>query len=608
MVHVRAGRMGRVPPNFLLAVKVLMTTQRPFTHLILFTLVASLALLGGCASEGTKGAAGADGTIAVPSADTLTITASKDNHTTLGTITQAYTVVGLDNDTAAARERYYMYEGTSSTAKSVYWNISTTPTGLRSTGAFTNGVLDTRHKTADNITLSVSSASLNASNGSISHLIVCRGNEAGDASSCSAGALKDRGAGSAGKVVTTGDAKAFMVVPYGTSNFVSIRDNTTAVHVYNITDTKATANPAYGSTIAITTGSTGTGQFTSVVSNAGVMNNADPEDATGYANLGTGHTVDAIESNGTTYYATINGSDSDNISGAVYSYTSSGESTFVDNITYPNSTAGVGNKLVLAGTDVSSGDTIFAVTNHRGDNRTVSAYKLTSSTSTLWGTDNLTTGINAGDNASRTETMGFCADARYMSASGANTQDSSGDNATFFVAWPADNGSRYNIDSLSTPGGTWGTPTVFTANSDNTTASMCDMVVTKDTNDNGTLYLAAKMTKDNVTVYKVTNIDSLAAGNLSHLGSFQVTDNVTSLKVGHDSDDNSTVIVVNDNGNIELWRNYENGTADNFTHISAADSTGVSGDRVSLAVQPSKYAIGYMDSNDNASIKIWYDE
>ena len=49
--------------------------------------------------------------------------------------------------------------------------------------------------TTDNLTLTLAAHTLYVSDGSISHLIICPGNEAGDATTCASEALKDRGAG-----------------------------------------------------------------------------------------------------------------------------------------------------------------------------------------------------------------------------------------------------------------------------------------------------------------------------------------------------------------------------------------------------------------------------
>jgi hypothetical protein len=559
---------------------------------------------GSTGATGDTGATGADGSIAVPSADSdLAISDTNtgdtvDNNTTLGTVTLNKTISGLDNTTAMDdRLRYYMYEGTSATAKA--WVAGDGNTIILGTngpeGSDIAGLLDPREMTTDNLTVTMASYVLNKADGTISHLIVCPGNEAGDATTCASEALKDRGSGTAG-VVTSGEgaaaaAKAFFVLPYSTANFVSIRDNTSDVRVYNITDTKATAAPAYGSTIAITGGTTGSGNGR--YTNAGTL----------AGGAGTGHSVDAIESNGVFYYATLN--PTDNISGAIYKYTTSA-SAYLDNITAANSSAGAGNNLVLAGTDASANDTIFAVANHYADNTSISAYRISvgdaTAASTLWGTDNLTL---SGDNSTRFNSqVSLCADARYMSASGANTRDASTDNATLFIGYRSDNLS-WVIDSNSS-GGAWSTGIYSAASSDNTSEAFCAMTVTKHGNDNGTLYMAAKTNTTVYTIYKMTGLNSLVQGNLSAVGTVTVSA-AGPVDIGFDTDDNSTVVLVNDNGNVELWRNNETAVG-TFTNIVTAVGTSTAGDRVSLAVQPSKYAVGSMTTTDNASVRIFYDE
>ena len=128
---------------------------------------------------------------------------------------------------------------------------------------------------------------------------------------------------------------------------------------------------------------------------------------------GKGHSVDAIKSNVVYYYATVYGASTDNVSGAINKYTTS-TSTHIDNITAANSIAGLGNNIILAGTDASVNDTIFAVAHHFADNGTASAYRMSvegaTPASTLWGTDNLTL---SSDNATRYNSQdSLCVDAR----------------------------------------------------------------------------------------------------------------------------------------------------------------------------------------------------
>jgi hypothetical protein len=193
-----------------------------------------------------------------------------------------------------------------------------------------------------------------------------------------------------------------------------------------------------------------------------------------------------------------------------------------------------------------------------------------------------------------------------MSASGANTRDASTDNATLFVGHLHTDNKSWVIDSNSSGGLAWGAGVYTDAANDNSTQAYCAMTITKHGNDNGTLYMAAKTSATAIIVYKMTGINSPSRANLSALGTFSVSA-VGPLDIGFDTDDNSTVVLVNDAGNIELWRENEvvRGT---FTLITTMNTTGVALDRVSLAVQPSKYAVGYMNAADNASIRIFYDE
>jgi len=120
-----------------------------FQWMILITMALSLAACGGSSgSKGDTGATGAtgatgetgetgatggtgatgdNGSIAVPSADSdLAITANdNDTDMDLGDLTKKFNVAGADNLSADSRVRYYMYEGTSATAKAGYWIAGT---------------------------------------------------------------------------------------------------------------------------------------------------------------------------------------------------------------------------------------------------------------------------------------------------------------------------------------------------------------------------------------------------------------------------------------------------------------------------------------------------
>jgi hypothetical protein len=191
--------------------------------IVLFSLVF-LAACGGGGGSGSTGAAGAAGaaggdgdagaagSIAVPSADTNTFVSATDGTDALvgldsciddvsqaeliGTICNTYTITGIDNTSAIdSRLRYYLYEGSSATAKTDILEGSTVTctTGGTDTNCTTTNVIDPRNMTIDNITLTLDAHPLTTSDGLTTHLIICPGNEAGDAASCNSVALVDRG-------------------------------------------------------------------------------------------------------------------------------------------------------------------------------------------------------------------------------------------------------------------------------------------------------------------------------------------------------------------------------------------------------------------------------
>ena len=174
--------------------------------MILITMALSLvACSGSSGSDGASGAAGADGTIAVPSADSdlaITASATLDADLTLGQVDREYTVSGTDNLSADNRTRYYAYFGSSATSKDfvaetddnkITWSACL---GLH---ASTTGPLDTRLKSADNCTAALGAGdAIGAGAGATQYMIICPGNEAGDATSCASADLGDRGWGARG--------------------------------------------------------------------------------------------------------------------------------------------------------------------------------------------------------------------------------------------------------------------------------------------------------------------------------------------------------------------------------------------------------------------------
>ncbi len=205
----------------------------------------SLAFLAACGSgsSGSKGADGADGaagtagTISVPTAGSEALTVlQKDLDSDIRDIDIIFNLAGADNLSSDSRVRYYLYEGTAADTKSKFWDISMATTGTQNTPTIT-GTLDTRELTADDVTLDTS-ATANQEieyEGRSGYLIACKGNEAGDATSCANVAIRDRlnaGTGALDAQYTDTSGAGFLTVStsiaYGNSVYVVLSDNSTA--------------------------------------------------------------------------------------------------------------------------------------------------------------------------------------------------------------------------------------------------------------------------------------------------------------------------------------------------------------------------------------------
>ena len=232
--------------------------------MILITMAISLAACSG--SSGSDGAAGADGTIELPTDSDLAITASTtpDADLTLGQVSREFTLSGTDNLSADARDRYYAYLSTDGSAKSSYMYDNTTVSisGYTSVVASTLDAwpIDTRLKQADNLTLTfMINKNLGDGDGSTTHIIVCKGNEAGDATSCASVDLGDRGAGAeyestdndsvVGIFNQSGTIK-YVVGKYGDAEATGAVDNITSVS--SVTDSKG-STPSTGTATSIST-------------------------------------------------------------------------------------------------------------------------------------------------------------------------------------------------------------------------------------------------------------------------------------------------------------------------------------------------------------------
>jgi len=404
-----------------------------FFGTIVFFSVAFLAACGGGSSgssgaggaagaAGADGATGATGSIAVPSADTNTfVTAAIDTDTDLGQITNTYTITGINNTaTMDSRLRYYLYEGSSATVKSA----TLAGTGASCTGGIASSctaasalVIDPREMATDNSTLTLTNFALMATTGTITHLIVCPGNEAGDAASCNAVALNDRGEKAGANLSLTGAAPDHALVGVTGSSVYSIVafDNGSFTTQAITVGSKATAPSLSGSASAHVTSENfemngqvvGTSSAVYVI--AAVSGDSDNLSlttvggSTVYADNITGGqlwdnatqvgawTVDASADSSGNLYGTILGDD--NMSLGAFRFTTSGSQSLTnDNSTF-SIIPGASFSNNVCSTVHPSGTAIFASVSH--DNTT---HEFVQATSAGW--SNRGTLGNAQDNLS----------------------------------------------------------------------------------------------------------------------------------------------------------------------------------------------------------------
>jgi len=475
-----------------------------FQWIVLISLALSLAACGGSSGskgdtgatgatgntggtgpqgdQGDTGATGDNGTIAVPSADSdLAITASTtaDSNLSLGSITRDYELSGADNLTADSRVRYYMYEGTSATSKAMYWSVATTTDNLQVNSSRTDGVLDTRLKTGDNHTLSVT-GSPSTNDGSITHMIICPGNEGGDATSCASVDLGDRGAG---------------------AEYEST-DNDSEVGIFNQSGTIKYVVGSYGSVAGggddnITSVSTVTDSKGSTPSTGTATNISTPANGT---------SVSDIESSSDTIYVLAT-TGSDNYT--LYQ----GDTPTTDTGVFDNSTvqgSATGLAVVLAVT-ANSTTPVVAVggVNSGADNSTMTVYPraLTSGSLTTLGH----TGTHAYEpSASRTSTGGgdeaLCAAASDQSVLISGLADNASNGRAWF--------SGITLDNTT---GEIGTGSLALAGLDNMTQnSRCDMVwagSSTNSGDNRTYYASYDNDTSLVILKAVDNSTNTDSGH-----------------------------------------------------------------------------------------------
>ena len=459
-----------------------------------------------------------------------------------------------DNFSIDDRTRYYLYEGSSATTKVGPWNPDTDVTGQSAyvTALGATGILDTRSKTSDNLTLTLAGGAdnLQTTDGSITHLIVCPGNEAGDAAiaGCGSVALGDRGSKS---VATLADNATELVLPYNTSGtFGMLRDFSTSANVYtqSISHSKSTDAALTG------TGTT-------------------PISASKFVST---NTFDLWSEGGSTAYAVgLASGDSDNIT--LITITSSGTtSTTVDNITDANG---------LSSLRVSGASDGAYITAQSMDNDTLYAYKVSTAgvISFIGNSDNLTTGV-AND-----EVLEHCT--AVHPSGGALT-----------VAWRSDNDSLMSVTKSS---GNWSSPNeIATGSAANGLG--CDMAY----NSLNELFFAA--ISDNGTGsqhYKSSDNGSTWSAITAKADFGGAAKDIT---MAIDSDLKLPVIAANANGKITMYALDNSSGSDTWvTYVAEPGSADATTGRLGIVAHSdgSAFAMGYESaSGDNATIKIFYDE
>jgi hypothetical protein len=549
--------------------------------LVSLTFLASCG--GGAGSSGSTGADGAAGTIAIPSAGALAITAlvatndgtsnSVDTTLTLGTVVRKFNISGAEAVPADGRLRYYVYEGTSATVKDDPWFDSLTYAGgdaVHTNGAKVNGFMDSRGITAgDNITVTTAGA-LNTATGAITHLIMCPGNEAGDAASCASVALNDRGWSALAQLTDNNTTE--LVMPVATSTGFKLIKGNLGSALLSSQDLSISIGSA-----AVLSGTAGS---------------SIPAGKNRSGNL---RGFDVFSNGGTTAYVmSLGAGDPDNFT--LTSITDSGQTT----VSYDNVT-GMFAGLGAAGVRISGGaDGLYTTFVHE-DNKTLTAFRV-DATGASWVGDNLTIGTNGAD-GSQTRTPAFCTAVNPLGGAMA-------------LAYAADNES---LRSATLTGNTWANHTTLissvydSASSDNKSVD-CDMVFSSlgtawlvSVADNGTSF-RTHSSADNGTTWSLAGTDN---GSIASFSS-----DIDSISVAIDSQLNLPVVAVNVNGGLIALVGLDNSTGSYVWNTYKAEiAIALDGTKVELAASADgkQFMIGHEGVTggtagaDNATITVFFD-
>jgi hypothetical protein len=508
--------------------------------------------------------------------------ATLDSNISLGTVSRTFLVSGADNLSADSRLRYYMYEGSSATTKTAWWDAATAVdnTNLLYTPAtIVLGILDTRMKPSggDNHTLTLASDVIGpaATAGLVSHLIICPGNEAGDATSCASAALNDRGSGGEVTGISAGDnASVAMLVSATTGNdFQALRLNTSDLVM--LSAVTVAYDGATGSTKA-TAASSGT-------ATSAVMD------------VPAGSRVNILQTSITPgFVCGIKSGDTDNVTVIPISSGALGTAVVND----------MGNGNAKSHVVCSTGGSTTLAMVYEDDN--MSVYNVASDgTFTIWN-DNITTTANfnlnqpiafaTSPNGDRAIAVGFVDNLslfpKIISMSSTAATVTSLDDGTYDRGAQTDNGTIFAAAAWANDGSAGGALWV---------------ALSTDNNTGG--YGIAKFA-DNGTTPATW---SLHCGSGTCPGAAGA-DNISSMSMAIDTDDFMPVIAISYDpgvGDVFVGK-YDNTTGSEAFEELIATATLSSGDMpVSIAASAdgSAFAVGYVENAaDNATIQIFYDE
>jgi len=633
-----------------------MVMRKIFFGSIVFFSVAFLAACGGGSSgsagstgatgaagaagaAGATGATGATGSISLPT-DVVTLTLNQaDMDSTKLEVDVEVKVSGLDNVSPDSRLRYYAYEGSSATVKTAMWDPGTATTVSRPTGYITGGLIDSRMITQDDIVLdSVGGANSalpanSAGAPTVTHMIVCSGNEAGDAATCASVPTADRvshGVTIAGyrntMIHDSNSASATAAVAFldNTTNISIAWDGNSAFHMVADNRSAAAAQTANARSGAAEGADNGTIAYR--IDNASKAN-AYASGVWGIDNASTSETVGNI--NG--LYVVISNAafmgdhlyiaTSDNRSAGAYA----GPGNLIvdddnsDNLTIYKQTSGTGNLAVIHESNInigkhtimeigSDGTDLFIVQDNRTANGLVGHIYLDN------GTLVSTAGGVCSEAAETSVTSGSCVRATdnitvgLQGTAAISTTDICTVTTTDKMIIVADNGSATaGVDVLQlNVAGTL--VSVDNASSANETNPRLDTILGCNLNLHGSTYILTVLEDggDNITVLTSTDLDTWT------IVYEEATGQASSVKISTAAPNGigDVWVALDDGTNVDLYHS-DNGTSGGLVQvhsIAASSLGGIAHDNGSAGSASIGIAvIKYEDSNAAAQFDVYYE-